>query len=163
MSSERTLAVQAALMQQPQKAVALMVWRLCTCVFDYGCMSPSHPFEMKVTEHHASLVSEAPAGKTGKAWLALMQEKSRLEGLLPEGWKKDFTTFLTLDGETLMALMAYCTASSVYGVQTRTMGHTTRSPSMAWKRRSVSICVTGGHRQPRISSDYSTKNRLWKH
>ncbi|HAT3652256.1 TPA: ParB/RepB/Spo0J family partition protein [Raoultella ornithinolytica] len=128
MSSERTLAVQAALMQQPQKAVALMVWRLCTCVFDYGCMSVRHPFEMKVTEHHASLVSEAPAGKTGKAWLALMQEKSRLEGLLPEGWKKDFTTFFTLDGETLMALMAYCTASSVYGVQTRTMGHTTRSP-----------------------------------
>ena len=127
MSSERTLAVQAALMQQPQKAVALMVWRLCSCVFDYG-MSASHPFEMKVTEHYSSLVSEAPAGKTGKAWLALMQEKSRLEALLPKGWKKDFTTFFTLDGETLMALMVYCTASSVYGVQTRTMGHTTRSP-----------------------------------
>ncbi|EPY6938809.1 hypothetical protein DMP40_10630 [Klebsiella pneumoniae] len=127
MSSERTLAVQAALMQQPQKAVALMVWRLCSCVFDYG-MSASHPFEMKVTEHHSSLVSEAPAGKTGKAWIALMQEKSRLEALLPKGWKKDFTTFFTLDGETLMALMVYCTASSVYGVQTRTMGHTTRSP-----------------------------------
>ncbi|WP_049156809.1 ParB/RepB/Spo0J family partition protein, partial [Klebsiella variicola] len=32
MSSERTLAVQAELVKQPQKAVALMVWRLCSCV-----------------------------------------------------------------------------------------------------------------------------------
>ena len=32
MSSERTLAVQAELVRQPQKAVALMVWRLCSCV-----------------------------------------------------------------------------------------------------------------------------------
>ena len=37
MSSERTLAVQAELVRQPQKAVALMVWRLCSCVFHY-CM-----------------------------------------------------------------------------------------------------------------------------
>ena len=105
----------------------MMVWRLCSCVFDYGGMSASHPFDMKVTEHHTSLVSESPAGKTGKAWQTLMQEKARLQALLPEGWSKDFTTFFTLDGETLMSLMAFCTASSVYGVQTRTMGHTTRS------------------------------------
>lgn len=127
MSSERTLAVQAALMLQPQKAVALMVWRLCSCVFDH-CLTTNHPFDLKMTEHHSSLVSDAPEGKTGKAWQTLMQEKSRLEALLPVGWRKDFTTFFTLDGETLMSLMAFCTASSVYGVQTRTMGHTTRSP-----------------------------------
>lgn len=127
MSSERTLAVQAALMQQPQKAVALMVWRLCSCVFDYGGMSTRHPFEMRVTEHHSSLVSDSPAGKTGKAWQTLMQEKARLQAQLPEGWSKDFTTFFTLDGETLMSLMAFCTASSVNGVQTREYGHTRRS------------------------------------
>lgn len=127
MSSERTLAVQAALMQQPQKAVALMVWRLCSCVFDHGGMSTRHPFEMKVTEHHSSLVSDSPAGKTGKGWQTLMQEKARLQALLPVGWAKDFTTFFTLDGEALMSLMAFCTASSVNGVQTRECGHTRRS------------------------------------
>ncbi|WP_058914376.1 ParB/RepB/Spo0J family partition protein [Entomohabitans teleogrylli] len=127
MSSERTLAVQAALVQQPEKAVALMVWRLCSCVFDY-CVTTNHPFDLKMTEHHSSLVSDAPDGKTGKAWQTLMQEKARLQALLPEGWKKDFTTFFTLSGENLMSLMTFCTASSVYGVQTRTMGHTTRSP-----------------------------------
>lgn len=57
-----------------------------------------------------------------------MQEKARLEALLPEGWQKDFTTFFTLNGQTLMNLMVFCTACSVDGVQTREHGHTSRSP-----------------------------------
>ncbi|WP_097295165.1 ParB/RepB/Spo0J family partition protein [Escherichia coli] len=126
MSSERTLAVQAALVQQPEKAVALMVWRLCSCVFDY-CNTTRHPFVLRLEVHHSGLTSEAPTGEEGQAWLSLMQEKARLEALLPEGWKKDFTTFFTLDGQTLMSLMAFCSACSVDGVQTRTMGHTTQS------------------------------------
>ena len=56
-----------------------------------------------------------------------MQEKARLEALLPEGWKNDFTTFFALDGQTLMSLMAFCTACSVNGVQTRECGHTRSS------------------------------------
>ncbi|EIC8563931.1 ParB/RepB/Spo0J family partition protein [Escherichia coli] len=126
MSSERTLAVQAALIQQPEKAVALMVWRLCSCVFDYS-NTTRHPFVMRLEVHHLGLTSEAPTGKRGQAWLSLMQEKARLEALLPEGWEKDYTTFFTLDGQTLMSLMAFCTACSVDGVQTRTIGHTTQS------------------------------------
>ncbi|WP_300002417.1 ParB/RepB/Spo0J family partition protein [uncultured Cedecea sp.] len=126
MSSERTLAVQAALVQQPQKAVAMMVWRLCSCVFDY-CLTTRHPFVLRMEEHHSMLTSEAPTGKTGLAWQSLMQEKARLEALLPEGWKTDFTTFFALDGQTLMSLMAFCTACSVDGVQTREYGHTSQS------------------------------------
>jgi ParB family chromosome partitioning protein len=38
MSSERTLAVQAELVKQPQKAVALMVWRLCS-----ACLTTAPP------------------------------------------------------------------------------------------------------------------------
>lgn len=123
MSSERTLAVQAELVKQPQKAVALMVWRLCSCVFDY-CTTTRHPFVLRLEVHHSGLTSEAPTGEDGQAWRYLMQEKARLEALLPEGWQKDFTTFFTLDGQTLMA---FCTACSVDGVQTRECGHTRRS------------------------------------
>ncbi|MCS3434326.1 ParB/RepB/Spo0J family partition protein [Klebsiella sp. BIGb0407] len=126
MSSERTLAVQAALIQQPQKAVALMVWRLCSCVFDYST-SASHPFELRLEVHHGELTSEAPTGKEGQAWQLLMEEKSRLEALLPEGWKRDFTTFFSLDGQTLLSLMTFCTACSVNGVQSRECGHTRQS------------------------------------
>ncbi|WP_193766904.1 ParB/RepB/Spo0J family partition protein, partial [Escherichia coli] len=127
MSSERTLAVQAALIQQPEKTVALMVWRLCSCVFDY-CNTTLHPFRIQTEEYHRRLTSDAPSGKSGQAWLSLMKEKNRLEALLPENWQKDFTTFFTLDGQTLMRLMVFCTACSVDGVQTRECGHTSRSP-----------------------------------
>ncbi len=127
MSSERTLAVQAALIHQPEKTVALMVWRLCCCVFDY-CNTTLYPFRIQIEENHRRLTSDAPGGKRGQAWLSLMQEKARLEALLPEGWQKDFTTFFTLNGQTLMSLMVFCTACSLNGVQTRECGHTSRSP-----------------------------------
>ncbi len=126
MSSERTLAVQAALLQQPQKALALLVWRLCACTFQY-CNTATHPFVIRLEVHHSGLVQDAPSGEKGAAWLCLMQEKARLEALLPKGWKRDFTTFFELDEQTLMALMVFCTACSIDGVQTRTMGRTTRS------------------------------------
>lgn len=127
MSSERTLAVQTALMQQPEKAVALMVWRMCTCVFS-GCLTTTHPFRISLTVSHASLTENAPSGKRGVAFERLMAEKARLKALLPEGGEKDFTTFFTLNGEALMSLMVFCTACSVDGVQTRDNGHTSRSP-----------------------------------
>lgn len=127
MSSERTLAVQAALMQQPEKAVALMVWRVCTSVFG-GCSAQTNPFDLRANVSHYSLTLDAPSGKAGKAYLALMEEEARLAALLPQGWQSDFTSFFNLDGGVLMSLMAFCTACSVNGVQTRDMGHTSRSP-----------------------------------
>lgn len=127
MTSERTLAVQAALMQQPEKAVALMAWRMCTCVFS-GCLTTTHPFRISLTVSHGSLTENAPSGQEGAAFNILMTEKARLKALLPDGWEKDFTTFFTLDGGVLMSLIAFCTACSVDGVQTRDNGHTSRSP-----------------------------------
>lgn len=126
MSSERTLAVQAALMQQPEKAVALMVWRMCTSIFG-GRSAQTNPFDVRVEVSHYTLTGEAPSGKEGKAYLALMTEKDRLAALLPQGWQSDFTSFFSLDGGVLMSLIAFCTACSVNGVQTRDMGHTSRS------------------------------------
>ncbi|EEB0571843.1 chromosome partitioning protein ParB, partial [Salmonella enterica subsp. enterica serovar Kintambo] len=58
----------------------------------------------------------------------LMQEGQRLEKLLPEGWKQDFTTFFTLSTADLPALLSFCTACSLDGMQTRGTGGTTRSP-----------------------------------
>ena len=126
MSSERTLAVQAALMQQQKKAVSLLVWQLCTEVFTSGSYH-RHPFGIRVTVPHYSLTQDAPSGDKGPGFTVLMQEKARLESLLPQGWDKDFTTFFDLSGETLMSLMAFCVACSVDGVQTREYQRTTDS------------------------------------
>lgn len=126
MSSERTLAVQAALMQQPTKAVALLAWRMCAEVFT-GHGEQENPFGIRVTVGHYSQTMNAPSGKEGKAYTAIRAERERLEALLPEGWRQDFTSFFTLDGGLLMSLMAFCTACSVDGVQERNNGHTSRS------------------------------------
>ncbi|HBB9493115.1 TPA: ParB/RepB/Spo0J family partition protein [Escherichia coli] len=126
MSSERTLAVQAALMQQPDKSLALLAWTLCLNVFDSGAYSK--PAQISLECKHYSLTSDAPSGKEGAAFLALMAEKARLAALLPEGWSRDMTTFLSLSQEVLLSLLSFCTACSIHGVQTRECGHTSRSP-----------------------------------
>ena len=126
MSSERTLAVQAALMQQPDKSLALLAWTLCLNVFGSGAYSK--PAQISLECKHYSLTSDAPSGKEGAAFMALMAEKARLVALLPEGWSRDMTTFLSLSQEVLLSLLSFCTACSIHGVQTRECGHTSRSP-----------------------------------
>lgn len=126
MSSERTLAVQAALMQQPDKSLALLAWTLCLNVFGSGAYSK--PAQISLECKHYSLTSDAPSGKEGAAFMALMAEKARLAALLPEGWSRDMTTFLSLSQEVLLSLLSFCTACSINGVQTRECGHTSRSP-----------------------------------
>jgi len=126
MSSERSLAVQAALMQQPEKSMALLAWTLCLNIFGSGAYNK--PAQISLTCKHYSLTNDAPSGKEGAAFQALMQEGQRLESCLPEGWARDFTTFFTLNATDLAALLSFCTACSLDGVQTREMGHTSRSP-----------------------------------
>lgn len=116
LSSERTLAVQAALLQQPQKAVALMVWKMCNSVF-HTTTSVKEPFCISVSVSHYALTREAPDGENSIASQAIQAEKERLEALLPENWRKDMTSFFSLDGKTLMELMTFCTACSIDGVQ----------------------------------------------
>ena len=126
MSSERTLTVQAALMQQPDKSLALLAWTLCLNVFGSGAYSK--PAQISLECKHYSLTSDAPSGKEGAAFMAMMAEKARLAALLPEGWAWDMTTFLSLSQEVLLSLLSFCTVCSLYGVQTRNCGHTSRSP-----------------------------------
>ncbi|HDY2488507.1 TPA: ParB/RepB/Spo0J family partition protein [Escherichia coli] len=126
MSSERTLTVQAALMQQPDKSLALLAWMLCLNVFGSGAYSK--PAQISLECKHYSLTSDAPSGKEGAAFMAMMAEKARLAALLPEGWSRDMTTFLSLSQEVLLSLLSFCTACSIHGVQTRECGHTSRSP-----------------------------------
>ncbi|MCH6245599.1 ParB/RepB/Spo0J family partition protein [Escherichia coli] len=126
LTSERTLAVQAALMQQPDKSLALLAWTLCLNVFD--SKAHSSPARIRLACEHYALTSDAPSGKEGAAFMALMAEHSRFAALLPEGWEQDMTTFLSLSQEVLLSLLSFCTACSLNGVQTRECGHTSRSP-----------------------------------
>ncbi|CST67426.1 Uncharacterised protein [Shigella sonnei] len=88
----------------------------------------SSPARIRLECEHYALTSDAPSGKEGAAFMALMAEHSRFAALLPEGWERDMTTFLSLSQEVLLSLLSFCTACSLNGVQTRECGHTSRSP-----------------------------------
>lgn len=126
MCAERTLSVQAALMQQPEKSLALLAWTLCLNVFSSGAYN--RPAQINLNCKHYSLTKDAPSGESGVAFVTLSQEGKRLETLLPEGWTQDFTTFFTLSAKDLTALLSFCTACSLDGMQMRGAGGTTRSP-----------------------------------
>lgn len=126
MCAERTLSVQAALMLQPEKSLALLAWTLCLNVFSSGAYN--RPAQISLNCKHYSLTKDAPSGESGVAFVTLSQEGKRLETLLPEGWTQDFTTFFTLSAKDLTALLSFCTACSLDGMQTRGTGGTTRSP-----------------------------------
>ncbi|EBA8158543.1 ParB/RepB/Spo0J family partition protein [Salmonella enterica] len=126
MCAERTLSVQAALMQQPEKSLALLAWTLCLNVFSSGAYN--RPAQISLNCKHYSLTKDAPSGESGVAFVTLLQEGKRLETLLPEGWTQDFTTFFTLSAKDLTALLSFCTAFSLDGMQMRGAGGTTRSP-----------------------------------
>jgi len=127
MSSERTLAVQAAVVQQTPKAVALLTWTLCRDLLSrhWGATSA---LKVSLRCAHNSLLENAPSGKEGTAYLALKAEIDRVIAMLPEGWESDFTTFFTLGDEQLLAILGLCAACGLDGVQTRECGHTSRSP-----------------------------------
>jgi ParB family chromosome partitioning protein len=127
MSSERTIAVQAAVVQQTPKAVALLAWTLCRDLLSHHCGSTS-ALKASLRCSHYSLLENAPSGKEGTAYLALKAEIDRVTAMLPEGWDRDFTTFFTLKGELLLSILGLCAACGLDGVQTRECGHTTRSP-----------------------------------
>lgn len=63
MTSERTLAVQAALMQQNDKAVALLAWTLCITVFSSGAYNKAA--KISIDCRHYSLTDDAPSGAEG--------------------------------------------------------------------------------------------------
>ncbi len=124
-SSERTLAVQAALLARPEESVALLAWTLCSRIFASGIYG--HVSKITLACGHSTMLSDAPEAKEGAAWTAIEAEKNRLALLLPAGWKTDFTTFFTLSGTDLMALLSFCTAVSLDGVQSREFNRTRSS------------------------------------
>ncbi|UMX82514.1 hypothetical protein MJ561_00565 [Klebsiella pneumoniae] len=77
-----------------------MVWRSCSCVFDY-CTTTRHPFVPRLEVHHSGSDQEAPGPESGtavRAWRYLMQEKARLESPAA-GVAERFPTTSSPDGQ----------------------------------------------------------------
>lgn len=124
MSSERTLAVQAALSGRPHVALTLLTWTLCRNVFGRIGGRVQAPLGVSIRDCTWSLTSDAPSGKQGAGWQRMQDMQGALLLTLPPQWETDFRTMLGLSTEQLLTLLSYCVARGINGVQGRQYGRT---------------------------------------
>ncbi|AZS59285.1 ParC (plasmid) [Pectobacterium parmentieri] len=116
LSSERTLAVQAALLMRPDVVICAMLHDTIKTVFGD---SPHHSKTLggSVNVNRDKLISNAYAAEDSKAALALNDTHSKWLAAFPENWKDDFAWLMVWTLERQLALLAYCMAGSLDGVQ----------------------------------------------
>lgn len=124
MSAERTLAVQAELAERPDVSVALLTWTLCLSLFERNYARRQEPLKASVNSNQYLLVSLAPSGETGKALTALRAQREALQATLPENWYQDFTWLLSRPAEQVNALLGFCAAHGIDGLQERLYNRT---------------------------------------
>ncbi|MFS7253225.1 ParB/RepB/Spo0J family partition protein [Rahnella rivi] len=118
LSSERTLAVQAALSAQPQMALVIFVHDCLKSTFDHG----SHALStLKVTLNAKTglMLDNAPTSADGLAMQHLTAMHDAWQKLLPEDWHKSWDWLLTWDTQQLIAIMGYCLAKTLDGASER--------------------------------------------
>jgi len=118
LSSERTLAVQAALAEQPQMALVIFVHDCLKSTFDHRSYNPS---TLKVTLHAKTglMLDNAPTSADGLAMQHLTAMQDAWQKLLPQDWHKSWDWLLTWDTQALINVMGYCLARTLDGASER--------------------------------------------
>lgn len=118
LSSERTLAVQAALAEQPQMALVIFVHDCLKSTFDHRSYSPS---TLKVTLHAKTglMLDNAPTSADSLALQHLTAMHDAWQKLLPQDWQKSWDWLLTWDTQALINVMGYCLARTLDGASER--------------------------------------------
>lgn len=118
LSSERTLAVQAALAEQPQMALVIFVHDCLKYTFDHRSYSLS---TLKVTLHAKTglMLDNAPTSADSLAMQHLSAMHDAWQKLLPEDWHKSWDWLLTWDIQALINVMGYCLAKTLDGASER--------------------------------------------
>jgi ParB family chromosome partitioning protein len=115
LSSERTLAVMAALVQNPAVALALHTHSMVLKVFFGQYASSVLKTSMDIKRH--TLLANAPASEEGEANRVLENLHNQWEARLPENWQLDFSWLLTWDQAEVIALLTYCVGLSLDAVR----------------------------------------------
>lgn len=118
LSSERTLAVQAALAEQPQKALVIFVHDCLTSTFT-STSRTSSPLSVTLHPKTGVMLDNAPAAKDGRAAQRLREMHDGWQAKLPVNWHKGWDWLLDWDTAQLIAVMGYCLATTVDGASER--------------------------------------------
>lgn len=115
LTAERTLALQATLVQQPMMAAVALTHRLVLSTFYSTAESRESAVQIEVggtlVERHATALAGTPAEE------ALAAHRKHYEDMLPEDPQELLLWTTALSGGDLLALLAYCVAVTVDGVQ----------------------------------------------
>lgn len=128
MSSERTLAVQAALAGNAQVSVALLKWTLCHAIFNMSYCKAPNPLKFSLINSQYTLKNNSLSGENGTALVAMQTQASEIAKTLPEGWEYSFTWLLDWPQEYVLKLLGFCVAFGIDGVQERLYNRTVPSP-----------------------------------
>ncbi|MEY0535614.1 ParB/RepB/Spo0J family partition protein [Providencia rettgeri] len=111
LSSERTLAVQAALTQHPNVALAILVHDACIQVIGSGYAKTA--FNIKFSCTQDELLKNAPTAQDSEALQLLNTQFESWSARFPEGWQSDFSWLLSWEQADLVALLAFCSAQTL--------------------------------------------------
>ncbi len=115
LSSERTLAVMAALVQNPAVALALHTHTMATKVFGTGYTTTVLDTRLEI--QRSTLLGNAPTAAEGAAEHELSKLYAQWKAKLPEGWKDDFSWLLAWEAAEILALLAFCVGLALNGMQ----------------------------------------------
>lgn len=119
MTAHRTAAIQAALTQNPQAALVTLVHRMAETVFgQYGRGNDVVKVHVHPTTDY-SLAQNATGYENSPAGAILGQAETEWGDRLPGNPEAMFSWLLGQDRETLLDLLAYCTARSIDAVAGR--------------------------------------------
>lgn len=119
LTSHRTAALQAALMQNPHVALATLVHRMAETVFSqYGAGNDVVKVHVRATSDYA-LAQDATDYENSPAGTLLSRAATEWGDRLPGNPEAMFRWLLGQDRETLLELLAYCTARSIDAVTGR--------------------------------------------
>ncbi|QOU76453.1 hypothetical protein JAB4_059530 (plasmid) [Janthinobacterium sp. HH102] len=114
LTAHRTAGIQAVLIDQPQKALAILVHKMVRDVF--GFRSERSLVQVSTTTPY--LVNDGDDLRESPAIIKMAEKKQELENLFPKNDEGSLFDWLLLQNEKmLLDILAFCTASSINTVQ----------------------------------------------
>lgn len=113
--SERTLAVQATLAQQPHIALVIFVHDCLKSMFAHNSRACS-TMKFTLNRNAHTLVDNARTAVDSIALQTINIMHDTWKEKLPEGWHLDWAWLLTWSNKELIAVMGYCLAGTLDGV-----------------------------------------------
>jgi len=118
LSSERTLAVQAALAAQPQMALVIFVHDCLKSTFTTHSYTAS-TLKVSLHAHTGNLLDNAPTANDGLAMQHLNAMHEAWQAQLPDNWHESWDWLLKWDTQQLISVMGYCLAKTLNGASER--------------------------------------------